>query len=260
MVLTHFNLQAQILMLIKAWKWTHEDSILHTLPLHHVHGIVNVLMCPLYVGAKCTMLPKFDANQVWSHLLGINLRPEDRINLYMGVPTIYVKLLQEYDKIFKSNPKMTDHVLQTVKQKIRLMVSGSAPLPTPIFQKWLQITGHKLLERYGMTETGMTLSNVYDKNGPQLAYDQEIKVSNTCSLQDGTCRVKQGIREPGYVGVPLPGVSVRLAEKLHGNQYRPILECTGGTVEEPLIRIKALDPTIIPFGKSREALDTSVPY
>lgn len=185
--MSHKNIVSQITCLVDAWKWTEKDTLLHTLPLHHVHGIVNALLCPQYIGAKCIMLPKFDSNTVWAYLLGVNTNPDDRkISLYMAVPTIYQKLINEYQKVFSGDSKMVEYIQTTLKNKIRLMVSGSAPLPQTIFKKWHEISGHKLLERYGMTEIGMCLSNQYEDAN----------------------------REPGYVGVPLPGVTVRLAQKL----------------------------------------------
>lgn len=149
-VLTHQNLTAQINTLVNAWKWREDDVILHTLPLHHIHGIVNALLCPLYAGAKTVMLQKFDANAVWSNLLGLNVNalPDERkISVFMGVPTIYSKLIEEYHKVFCSDAKMIEYIKASLKNKVRLMVSGSAPLPTPLYNKWLEISGHRLLER-----------------------------------------------------------------------------------------------------------------
>lgn len=152
------------------------------------------------------MLPKFDANTVWSYLLGVNnLAHERKITVYMAVPTIYSKLIAEYERIFASDPKMVEYIKSSLKSKLRLMVSGSAPLPVPLFNKWHAISGHKLLERYGMTEIGMSLSNVYESN-----------------------------YEPGYVGVPLPGVSVRIAsipEMDNEGDYEILLECTNTSQE-----------------------------
>lgn len=206
-VLSYSNLSAQASSLLDAWKWSSDDVLLHTLPLHHVHGIVNALLCPLYAGAKTIMLKKFNANTVWSYLLGVNSRPDDRrITLFMGVPTMYSMLVEEYDRVFKEDPKMAEYIRNTLKNKIRLMVSGSAPLPEPVFRQWEDISGHKLLERYGMTETGMTLSNSYDSNG----------------------------REPGFVGLPLPGVSAKLVEANEDVSSTPktLVECSNveGTV------------------------------
>ncbi|XP_020711595.1 malonate--CoA ligase ACSF3, mitochondrial isoform X1 [Athalia rosae] len=182
-VLSHKNIQAQVSSLVNAWDWTEKDIILHTLPLYHIHGIVNVLLCPLHVGARCVMLPKFEAPSIWSQLLAVDIQNAERVNVFMAVPTIYTKLIQEYDQRFSKNEKMKEYIHTVCSNKIRLMVSGSAPLPQPVFNRWEEITGHRLLERYGMSETGMTLSNPL-----------------------------KGKRIPGTVGIPLPGVEVRLTK------------------------------------------------
>ncbi|XP_050295892.1 malonate--CoA ligase ACSF3, mitochondrial-like isoform X2 [Anthonomus grandis grandis] len=204
-VLSYKNLSTQASALLDAWKWSSDDVILHTLPLHHIHGIVNALLCPLYAGAKIMMLNRFHANTVWSYLLGVNARPDDRrITVFMGVPTMYSKLIQEYERVFKKDPKMAEYIKNTLKTKVRLTVTGSAPLSEPLFKEWEEITGHRLLERYGMTETGMTLSNVYDSD-----------------------------RAPGFVGVPLPGVSTKIIEVKDGPNFgKTLVECTNvdGTV------------------------------
>lgn len=118
-VLSYSNLSAQASSLLDAWKWSSDDVLLHTLPLHHVHGIVNALLCPLYVGAKTIMLKKFNANTVWSYLLGVNARPDDRrITLFMGVPTMYSMLVEEYNRVFKEDPKMAEYIRNTLKNKV----------------------------------------------------------------------------------------------------------------------------------------------
>ncbi|XP_050498376.1 malonate--CoA ligase ACSF3, mitochondrial [Diabrotica virgifera virgifera] len=198
-VISHKNIQYQTTTLIDAWKWSPNDVILHTLPLNHIHGIVNALLCPLYIGAKAIMLKKFNANTVWSYLLGINAKPEDRkISVYMAVPTIYYKLIEEFERIFKDDPKMVEYVKNTLKTKMRLMISGSAPMPASMHQRWQEISGHQLLQRYGMTECGMVLSQLYDSP-----------------------------RKPGYVGIPLPGVSARIVdENEETGETHTVLECT----------------------------------
>lgn len=118
-VMTHKNLQSQMNALITAWKWCEKDVVLHTLPLNHIHGIVNVLMCPLYVGARCIMLPKFETSSVWSQLLAVNLSNNERINMFMAVPTIYMKLIHEYDQLFSKNQKIRDYVYTVCSTKIR---------------------------------------------------------------------------------------------------------------------------------------------
>ncbi|XP_014885726.1 acyl-CoA synthetase family member 3, mitochondrial isoform X1 [Poecilia latipinna] len=180
---THRSIQAMVQCLVSEWAWSKDNVILHTLPLHHVHGIVNKLLCPLWVGATCVMLPEFQPQKVWEMLLSFKAPV---VNVFMAVPTIYSKLIQYYDQHF-TQPHVKDFVKAVCKERIRLMVSGSAALPLPTLQRWEEITGHMLLERYGMTEIGMALSNPL--KGPRIA------VNNYCT---------------GAVGLPLPDVEVRI--------------------------------------------------
>ncbi len=173
-VLTHRNITAQIECLIEAWGWSEQDRSLHVLPLHHTHGIINVLSCSLWAGAACEMPGSFDAEQAWNRLSG------GRISLFMAVPTIYIRLIEAWEK-FSAGRQRT---LSAALVELRLMVSGSAALPVNVFKKWEEISGHRLLERYGMTEIGMALSNPL-----------------------------RGERRPGFVGRPLPGVEVRLVDE-----------------------------------------------
>ncbi len=173
-VTTHKNIRAQISSLIDAWQWTQKDHTLCVLPLHHVHGIINVVSCSLWAGAVCEFLPKFDAKQVFDIFL------RNQVNVFMAVPTIYFKLITYWDGLADADQKKILDALRA----FRLMVSGSAALPASTMEKWHVISGHKLLERYGMTELGMAISNPY-----------------------------HGERRTGYVGQPLPGVSVRLANE-----------------------------------------------
>lgn len=172
-VLTHHNLIAQITCLISAWEWQDTDIIPHFLPLHHTHGIVNKLCCALWTGATCYMLPRFDAHEVWSALQNIPF------TLFMAVPTIYSKLIAEWQKATADQQQQWSAACG----RLRLMVSGSAALPISVLEQWQQISGHVLLERYGMTEIGMALSNPY-----------------------------KGKRIAGLVGKPLPGVSVQIVD------------------------------------------------
>jgi len=172
-VTTHSNIQFQIETLVNAWEWEQSDHILNILPLHHVHGIINVLSCALWSGAICEFLPKFDATQVWQKLSG------GQLTLFMAVPTIYFKLIAFWDAATASEKER----LSAGVKALRLMVSGSAALPVPVLEKWRTISTHTLLERYGMTEIGMALSNAYRTE-----------------------------RRPGHVGLPLPGVAIRLVD------------------------------------------------
>jgi malonyl-CoA/methylmalonyl-CoA synthetase len=173
-VLTHGNLEAQITSLIQAWEWTPDDHILGVLPLHHVHGVVNVVGCALWSGATCELLPRFDADEVWSRLMA------GGITLFMAVPTIYTRLIAAWERA----PADQQAAMSAAGGALRLCVSGSAALPVSTLDRWRAICGHTLLERYGMTEIGMALSNPL-----------------------------RGRRVPGHVGAPLPGVDVRLVDE-----------------------------------------------
>jgi malonyl-CoA/methylmalonyl-CoA synthetase len=175
---THRILEAQVTTLVESWEWTAEDSILNVLPLHHVHGLVNALLCPLFVGARIFIFPKFDVGKVWE------LLSSGQINVFMAVPTIYSKLISAYE-LATLDEKLK---ISVQLKSFRLMVSGSAALPVSVLEKWKTISGHFLLERYGMTEIGMAISNPY-----------------------------KGVRKAGFVGLPLPGVQVRLFDNDSGN-------------------------------------------
>jgi malonyl-CoA/methylmalonyl-CoA synthetase len=173
-VTTHANIAAQIMSLVEAWEWSADDRIALCLPLHHVHGIVNVVSCALWSGATCQMLPRFDANAVWDAIAG------GSVTLFMAVPTVYVKLIAAWDR---ASPERRAWLGQACA-RLRLMVSGSAALPVSTLKRWKEISGHTLLERYGMTEIGMALSNPL-----------------------------RGERAPGSVGTPLPSVEVQLVRE-----------------------------------------------
>ena len=187
-VTTHANITGQIMSLVKAWEWSPDDCILLCLPLHHVHGIINVVSCALWAGATCQVLPRFDANAVWDSIASGSL------TLFMAVPTIYTKLIAAWDA---ASPERRE-VLTRGCAGMRLMVSGSAALPVSTLHRWKEISGHTLLERYGMTEIGMALSNPL-----------------------------HGERIPGSVGKPLPGVEVQLV----GEDGNPVSSGTAGEIE-----------------------------
>lgn len=180
-VLTHRNIESSILSLVEAWDWSSSDRILNVLPLHHVHGIINVLSCALWSGAECEMLPKFDAATAWENFV------TKKFTLFMAVPTIYRNLIAYW----KGAAEQEQLKMSEACRKFRLMVSGSAALPVSVLDEWKKISGHTLLERYGMTEIGMALSNPL-----------------------------HGEREPGYVGTPLPNVQVKLVGD-EGNDIPP---------------------------------------
>jgi malonyl-CoA/methylmalonyl-CoA synthetase len=172
-VTTHANILAQVDSLVEAWQWRQSDRILNVLPMHHIHGIINVLSCAMRVGAVCEFAP-FEAASVWERLARGDL------TLFMAVPTIYAKLIAAWD----AAPPEQRQTWSDGARKLRLMVSGSAALPVKTLERWEALTGQRLLERYGMTEIGMALSS-------PLA----------------------GERRPGHVGMPLPGVEVQRTDE-----------------------------------------------
>ena len=187
-VTTHANLESQIRCLVDAWGWTPADRIVLVLPLHHVHGIVNVLACALWSGAVCEMLPAFETDAVWERLAS------GEPTLFMAVPTIYRKLIAAWEAA--DSPRQSRWSAGAAR--LRLMVSGSAALPVQTLARWREITGHTLLERYGMTEIGMALSNPL-----------------------------HGDRRAGSVGTPLPGMEVRLVDE----QGEPVMDGMPGEIE-----------------------------
>ncbi|PPK87713.1 malonyl-CoA/methylmalonyl-CoA synthetase [Neolewinella xylanilytica] len=187
-VTTHRNIEAQISSLVTAWEWTPEDRILNVLPLHHVHGIVNALCCALWSGACCEFLPRFGEAATFDRFRS------GAITVFMAVPTIYYKLLAYYDGL----PEAEQKALSDRLRAFRLMVSGSAALPVSVLERWKAISDHTLLERYGMTEMGMAISNPY-----------------------------RGERRPGHIGQALEGVSVRLVDE----ENEPVADGEAGEIQ-----------------------------
>ena len=161
-MVTHRNLESNARTLVAYWDFSAKDTLLHALPIFHVHGLFVANHCALLSGAKLLWHRKFDAQQ--------GLRDLPRATVMMGVPTFYTRLLAE--KTFT----------RELARGVRLFVSGSAPLLADTFGEFLDRMGQPILERYGMSETGMISSNPLN-----------------------------GERRPGSVGFPLPGVSVRIA-------------------------------------------------
>ena len=163
-VITHGNLRSNIETLVQVWGWTGDDTLLLTLPLFHIHGLGLGVHGVLATGCTCILKPRFQAEEV----LGILSRGE--ATLFMGVPTMYYRMAGVKD------PGRFD------LSRVRLFISGSAPLAPTLFEKFKELYGHEILERYGLTETIMNTSNPLE-----------------------------GERKPGSVGLPLPGVEVRVA-------------------------------------------------
>lgn len=181
---THRSIISQVQTLTKAWEYTSDDQFLHCLPLHHVHGLFNGLLAPLYAGSTVEFLPKFSVRGVWqrwreSYPTGGSKVDGGAITAFTGVPTIYSRLIQGYHAM---DPEL-QAASASAARNLRLMMCGSSALPQPVMQEWEAITGHRLLERYGMTEFVMALSNPL-----------------------------KGKRKAGTVGKPFPGVQVKILE------------------------------------------------
>ena len=165
-MISHNNLVATITGLVSAWGWQADDVLLLTLPLFHVHGLEVGLLCALTAGASVILHQTFEAKAVLQQL------QDQRITLFFAVPTMYFRLM----RLMEETPAPD-------LSHMRLFCSGSAPLAAEDHKRFQQLTGHVILERYGMTETGMNYSN-------PLA----------------------GERVPSTVGLPLPGVSGRIVD------------------------------------------------
>ncbi len=177
-MLTHRNLASNALALVEEWGFVRGDVLLHALPIYHVHGLFVAIHCVLLAGARLLWLAKFDAREVTALL--------PRATVMMGVPTFYTRLLLE--------PSFGREACRGV----RLFVSGSAPLLPETFADFEARSGHRILERYGMTETGMNTSNPLD-----------------------------GLRIGGTVGRPLPGVDLRIVD----DDGRPCQHGAVGAIE-----------------------------
>jgi malonyl-CoA/methylmalonyl-CoA synthetase len=165
-VITHGNLAANAGALVDSWRITADDRFLLALPLFHVHGLGNGVHCWLLSGCRTRLLERFDHRSAAATML--DFRP----TLFFGVPTMYVRLLE-----------VEPDAARTIGGTLRLCVSGSAPLPAQVLEEFEARFGQRILERYGMTETLMTLGNPHD-----------------------------GERRAGTVGLPLPGVAIRIVD------------------------------------------------
>ena len=171
-MLSRANLASNAAVLAAAWHFTSRDVLLHVLPLFHVHGLFAALNTVLASESSLLLVPSFDAASALKYL--------PQATVFMGVPTHYTRLLQQ------------SGLNRDSTARVRLFVSGSAPLQAETHREFLERTGHAILERYGMTETLMNTSNPYD-----------------------------GVRKPGSVGIPLPGIAVRAVDDSSGALAAP---------------------------------------
>lgn len=172
-VWTHAMIAYQTTTMHAAWRWSERDRVLNVLPLHHIHGLINVVLTALYAGAQVEMHDHFDPSRVWKAFL----RDDPTVpTVFMAVPAVYATLITAYEQSSDAEQRAMRHGAR----RVRLFVCGSASLSKFDYAKWEAITGQRILERYGMTEAGMILSNDYHD------------------------------RQQGLLGAPLPGVEVRV--------------------------------------------------
>lgn len=185
-------LAAQARSLLEAWEYTPQDRLLHLLPLHHIHGVVNAIVAPVFAGSSIEFMYPFNTDGVWKRLAEPFLENSgtsntdntpSKITFLTAVPTVYNRLMSSF-------PNLTQEIQTAGKEAIsptnlRLNISGSAALPTPTKSKWTDLSnGNVLLERFGMTEVGMAIS----------------------------CGLEKSDRVDGSVGWALPGVEARLVD------------------------------------------------
>ncbi len=177
-MITHANLAVQGALLREAWGYRQDDVLLHALPLHHLHGLGISLLTSLLAGARARMLPRFEARRVWDELA------RGGVTVWMAVPTMYQKLLEAFDA---ADPATQERWARGARG-LRLATSGSAALPVSLAGRWAAIAGEVPLERFGMTEIGVGMSNPLDPAG----------------------------RRPGSVGPALPTVESRIVDEAGG--------------------------------------------
>lgn len=212
-------LTAQSASLLEAWKYTTDDVLLHVLPLHHIHGTVNALLTPLFAGSTIEFQFPFNATAVWERLAAPYLPSSDAaknpITFLTVVPTIYTRLLSSHAGLSPELQAASKAALHP--SNMRLNISGSAALPTPVKSAWTELSGgNVLLERYGMTEVGMALS----------------------------CGLDFADRVDGSVGWPLPLVQARLVDTETGEVIEIGQEVDSSSGRERQGEIQLRGPTI----------------
>lgn len=219
---------AQARSLLQAWEYSPSDHLLHVLPLHHIHGTINAIFTPLFSGSTIEFLFPFNADAVWMRFARPFLTPDQtyspsespdkKITFFTAVPTIYSRLLSAHKTLAPDVQSAARTAISPAN--LRLAISGSAALPTPIKRAWSDLSGgNVLLERFGMTEVGMALS----------------------------CGLDPADRVDGSVGWPLPSVEARLVDVDAPHAViEPGQERDPATGRERVGEIQLRGPTVFP--------------
>lgn len=175
--------------MVESYKWTRGDFCLNPLPLNHYSGLVYCLLTPFFVGSTVTVLGKFNADLVWRKLLDRDTNSIDsKLNVFIAVPTIYAQLVQAYTLSADLRDRFSPNTIrETLRSKMRIIASGSAPLSVKTFDDWFKLTEFRILERYGMTEIGMAMSTSYEDMSKRIGGTIGRPCGNNrCRVYDNT--------------------------------------------------------------------------
>ncbi|KAH8338858.1 hypothetical protein KR074_007651 [Drosophila pseudoananassae] len=253
-LLTHRNIDAQMRCLIGSWRLGSSDCLLPILSMNRMQIAVGAI---LNVGGNVVLQQKFDGNNAWSALLGINSPTKQRVSLFLAMPIVYKRLITEYEKMFAKDSRMVDYITNHCRQKIRLMATAYGLLSDSVFYRWRAITGQNIYEYYGMLETGLVLGHAIEEPAaeggratvasmgmpstavPTMTSKPVARGAATHSHSRKTAAAILNEYRPGTLGAPLKGVTARLIS----NNGAELITCKnelGGTVDHGLIQMADL--------------------
>ncbi|XP_022214705.2 malonate--CoA ligase ACSF3, mitochondrial [Drosophila obscura] len=201
-MLTHRNVDAQIRCLIDTWRLGPNDTLLPVLPMLHMHIAIGAV---LHVGGNVVLQGGFNTSSIWNSLLGVNLSTKKRCTCFLAMPIVYKQMIAEYEKMFLKDTRMVEYIKKHCSEKMRIMATGFAMLPDSVFESWRDITGHHILEYYGMLETGFVLGHAIEEAPKELP-----KVANPKRVPKPPPKSFPPNYKTGTLGNPLQGVTARL--------------------------------------------------
>ncbi|XP_017091524.2 malonate--CoA ligase ACSF3, mitochondrial [Drosophila bipectinata] len=236
-LLTHRNIDAQMRCLIGSWRLSSSDCLFPILSMNRMQVAVGAI---LNVGGNVVLQQKFDGNNAWSALLGINSPSKQRVSLFLAMPIVYKRLITEYEKMFSKDSRMVDYINNHCRQKIRLMGTAYGLLSDAVFYRWREITGQNIYEYYGMLETGLVLGHTIEEPAADGGRVSTMAVARggatgSPSRKAAAAALLNDYR-PGTLGAPLKGVTARLIS----NNGAELITCKnelGGPVDHGLIQM-----------------------